>query len=1270
MSLKFKIDALYHRAVAYMARVIGSDSSEFTVPFVPDITRYFLSEAIEDRIKFLSREVTNQEPTIRDEVTSEYRLRVENAIRQELKAQSHLWIHFVEVETRLGQIKLPSQFNDDIFETREALLEFLRQRMVFFPGRFAPYEALVVAGILLRAIQQVTLDIIRVDYPPAGPDKEVRPNAQKLVRKVLGRLDELQRLLQTPIELKSATKAETELRVLVARARGVACLPLRPIPTAPLSSDETSHYVGRPEDEASKLARQIRHADGTILVTGYRGVGKSSYVNRVIYHVREAQKDIPSDGWLIVPITVNLAKVAGVQNILRITLRSVREALIEPDSRKAKAIPGHLKSTPLPLSQENEIEPLEEAYIRATYKVTMSRSTASERRWDIGSSISIDPGKLLGRSVVGVELGKFLETGIKKTKTEKINRELNPLDFDENAAEESLARLIRGLATRRPLFPDGPEVRIKLVFVFDELDKMDVDTGLKPMIEGLKNLFLQQYSVFMLVTSKKFYYDLLKDRAVEDAMMNSYFSSIVHVPLLSYEQARKMVEDWVDRKTTEQLKTLEPAESKLIDQLTRVLVYRSFGNPRDIIRELRLMQDWADTADQPYLTDRLSKSPNLQIFAAIQDCIEKTVLPQQATSILGTSNDDSVMLVAERLVGNEARLEQVRRGLYILTEELINRQTLSLETSQLVDAPLTPLQKIQQDNFSLLSMDDVRQLSKRLGGYLSLMHDNPDLFSSSDWGPRAPLFEMQSSELRVNNEFYTLTGRQAVAATTEPSGTSATQSAASIADAENLVSQSGWAAKLAAINIIKQVGSDKLTPALKNSLWDIAKNDTDATHRLAAVECLPPKAGSQDEIVKVSKLFTTETDERVLSIFIGMLSGASGDVARKIATDVIVALLKTDTSSRPVRRLSDSSAIAALTVLQTVASYDVSSELLDWLNVAGETELVQTTAISLLKKTTEQFSVDVADKIISNEQSLRLFTTGKSISPFTGLLGPTFPNKVLKTYLRELLRSNALAYAPKLLAANWNLVVDLLTNIWELSFSHEGKEAAILIFQQILESDTQTLPSTDLRLRDSLRGLPNFQARILPYLRSQLKEQVEQKKFTEDQAKIIEATLATWEVTPEPPPTKPKSSLQDFLPNLPNLAPKPRGSSSVWDEWNPGRTIAWSVVGILLFLPGLLFYKADLPVPASFGTIVESRLLLLLLDGLIIYAITRIGESSPNDRFLSSTAFYVLMFPLVYAIYYTHTKYIGPLHFWWQVLQLIINWPTLMVLLLTFRLLE
>ena len=100
-------------------------------------------------------------------------------------------------------------------------------------------------------------------------------------------------------------------------------------------------------------------------------------------------------------------------------------------------------------------------------------------------------------------------------------------------------------------------------------------------------------------------------------------------------------------------------------------MYRSFGNPRDIIRELRLMQEWADTTEQPYLTDGLSKSQGFQIFAAVQECIEKTAIPPQKSSSPTTESEGSVTLASERLVGDEARFEQVRRGLYILTEELI-----------------------------------------------------------------------------------------------------------------------------------------------------------------------------------------------------------------------------------------------------------------------------------------------------------------------------------------------------------------------------------------------------------------------------------------------------------------------------------------------------------------------------------------------------------------------------------------------------------------------
>jgi hypothetical protein len=48
-------------------------------------------------------------------------------------------------------------------------------------------------------------------------------------------------------------------------------------------------------------------------------------------------------------------------------------------------------------------------------------------------------------------------------------------------------------------------------------------------------------------------------------------------------------------------------------------------------------------------------------------------------------------------------------------------------------------------------------------------------------------------------------------------------------------------------------------------------------------------------------------------------------------------------------------------------------------------------------------------------------------------------------------------------------------------------------------------------------------------------------------------------------------------------------------------------------------------------------------------------------------ALYGALVPIAYGIYYTHTKYIGPLHFGAQALQFIINWPALMALFMAFR---
>ena len=64
---------------------MGLEPPMRTIEFIPDITGYFFSEAIDDRAKYLATGAVNQEESFRQEVTREYRARVHEAISIELK---------------------------------------------------------------------------------------------------------------------------------------------------------------------------------------------------------------------------------------------------------------------------------------------------------------------------------------------------------------------------------------------------------------------------------------------------------------------------------------------------------------------------------------------------------------------------------------------------------------------------------------------------------------------------------------------------------------------------------------------------------------------------------------------------------------------------------------------------------------------------------------------------------------------------------------------------------------------------------------------------------------------------------------------------------------------------------------------------------------------------------------------------------------------------------------------------------------------------------
>ena len=218
------------------------------------------------------------------------------------------------------------------------------------------------------------------------------------------------------------------------------------------------------------------------------------------------------------------------------------------------------------------------------------------------------------------------------------------------------------------------------------------------------------------------------------------------------------------------------------------------------------------------------------------------------------------------------------------------------------------------------------------------------------------------------------------------------------------------------------------------------------------------------------------------------------------------------------------------------------------------------------------------------------------------------------------------------------------------------------------------------KLLQSLRATPGFHERILPYFRRQLPELVENKTFTVAQAEAIEAAFSQLEAPVKPPPAKPKFSADEYLENFKPRGPRlgtPSPMLYPWTrqpEFDSVRTAKFLGLAVLLFLPGFFFYKADLPTDASSGKMLASRLLLLFFAGLIIYAFVKtvhgvLGRSHSATSPTVPNAFYgLLLFPLLYTSYHLHTTYIGPLHFWPQVLQLIINWPAVMAVLYAFDL--
>ncbi len=196
-------------------------------------------------------------------------------------------------------------------------------------------------------------------------------------------------------------------------------------PTAFLGADvltdhrwSTDCFVGREREVRLLTQRILLSHGGAFLVTGYRGVGKTSFVNRVVQQVKlacESEWGRRRFGSLeVVDVHLNLAREVTPGELMHHVIRSMYSSLADRGV--------------LPLLDRTTREALVLAFRRTSINLTQRYMSAHERS--------------IGISQIGIPLkGLAAQVGLTDSHSKGEELDMAYLPFDDKAAEYDLIQL-------------------------------------------------------------------------------------------------------------------------------------------------------------------------------------------------------------------------------------------------------------------------------------------------------------------------------------------------------------------------------------------------------------------------------------------------------------------------------------------------------------------------------------------------------------------------------------------------------------------------------------------------------------------------------------------------------------------------------------------------------------------------------------------------------------------------------------------------------------
>jgi hypothetical protein len=349
---------------------------------------------------------------------------------------------------------------------------------------------------------------------------------------------------------------------------------------------------------------------GAFLITGFRGVGKSTLVLRALAQTAAAWGR--DDRLLLVHL--NVARAMTADQLLFAVVRRVFEAL--DDSTLLNRLPREV------------LHSLLMAYARTSLSFKQTQADSTEQ----GGSAGIGPT----RGVLGGLAPTVSLTG-RRTRSQAMEAAF--LAYSETDVEHDLIRIIHllnGTEGRPQARRRGPRLlrggrrreargrlRVHPVVVLDEVDKLtdnqpEAIAQLEELLGRLKNVLTTRGAHFLVIAGPDLHDRALRDGDRGNGVYESVFSWRAYVPCL-WQSPRRLVHGLLDGARLEAAGQSPLPAGDPVDDLVRYFRFKARGVPRRLLHEFNALVEWEDRA--PFLALGAADWERVRFYGGLEDIV-------------------------------------------------------------------------------------------------------------------------------------------------------------------------------------------------------------------------------------------------------------------------------------------------------------------------------------------------------------------------------------------------------------------------------------------------------------------------------------------------------------------------------------------------------------------------------------------------------------------------------------------------------------------------